>query len=240
MTNAAKTRARLLEVYRRLYDTYGPQHWWPGETPFEVCIGAILTQAASWSNVEKGLANLKDAGVFSVKALRETPQHELAQLLYPCGYYNAKARKLKAFVDHLGERYSDDLGAFLARPAEALRDELLGVHGIGEETADDIVLYAAGQPSFVVDAYTRRLLARLGLADSTWPYERRRALFMDALPRDAALFNEYHALIVRHGKERCRKREPLCEGCPLLGVCAEGSVRLRKTPSNEAGEDKGD
>ncbi len=227
MTNAAKTRARLMRVYRHLYDTYGPQHWWPGETPFEVCIGAILTQAASWGNVEKGLANLKNAGVFSARALRETPQEDLARLLYPCGYYNAKARKVKAFVEHLGARYGDDLGAFLARPAEALRDELLGIHGIGEETADDIVLYAAGQPSFVVDAYTRRLLARLGLADETWAYGRLRALFMDALPRDAALFNEYHALIVRHGKERCRKREPLCGGCPVFSVCPFGTARLK-------------
>lgn len=226
MTNPANTRARLREVYRRLHEAYGSQHWWPGETPFEVCIGAILTQAASWANVEKGLANLKNAGVFSAKALRETPNEVLARLLYPCGYYNTKARKVKAFVEHLGVRYADDLAAFLARPPEALRGELLGIHGIGEETADDIVLYAAGQPSFVVDAYTRRIFSRLGMADETWPYGRLRALFMDALPRDTALFNEYHALIVRHGKERCRKREPLCGGCALVTLCAFGTARL--------------
>lgn len=214
---------RLLRVYHLLHRAYGPQHWWPGDTPFEVCIGAILTQAASWSNVEKGLASLKAAGVFTPRALRETPQDELARLLYSCGYYNGKARKLKAFAEFLDTHYADELEAFLTQPAEALRSELLGIHGIGEETADDIVLYAAGQPSFVVDAYTRRVFSRLGLADEAWPYGRLRALFMDALPHDSALFNEYHALMVRHGKERCRKREPACEGCPLVGVCLFGT-----------------
>jgi len=221
-TFKASLGTRLMAVYHAVHQAYGPQHWWPGDTPFEVCVGAILTQAASWSNVEKGLANLKATGVFSPRALRETPQDDLARLLYSCGYYNGKARKVKAFAEHLGERYGDDLAAMLARPAEELRAELLGIHGIGEETADDIVLYAANQPSFVVDAYTRRIFSRLGLADEAWPYERLRALFMDALPQDAALFNEYHALIVRHGKERCRKREPLCDGCPLQPSCPVG------------------
>jgi endonuclease-3 related protein len=235
----------LLEVYRRLLRRYGPQGWWPGDGAFEVCVGAILTQNTAWGNVEKAMPRLTEAGVLSVGGLHWLPEAELAELIRSSGYFNTKARKLKAFVGHLYERYHGDLAALLARrPTEALREELLSIHGIGEETADDILLYAAGRPSFVVDAYTRRIVDRLGLRPSVVhpeparpelvegrrrqrdTYQAYRTLFMDALPADTALYNEYHALLVRLGKEVCRKQEPYCGGCPLQGVCETGSTGM--------------
>ncbi len=212
---------RLIDVYDRLYAAYGPQRWWPGETPFEVITGAILTQSAAWTNVEKAIANLKGAGALSPEGLRAISEAGLAALIRPSGYFNAKARKLKAFMGLLDESGGGDLQKLLAIPAAALRRLLLGTHGIGPETADSIVLYAAGRPSFVVDAYTRRIFSRLGIAPEAATYDGWRALFMRALPPDAALFNEYHALIVRLGKEVCRKT-PRCEACPLRAICATG------------------
>jgi endonuclease-3 related protein len=178
--------------------------------------------------VEKAIAKLKREHLMSTRALHLVPEADLAQLIRSSGYFNAKARKLKAFAAHVVKHHHGDLAEFLGQPMEALRVELLDIHGIGPETADDIVLYAAGRPSFVIDAYTRRLLARLGLAEETWPYDRLRALFTDHLPRDAAMFNEYHALIVQHAKHRCRKRNPLCAGCPLLEICLAGQAALRQ------------
>jgi endonuclease-3 related protein len=222
----ADRRAYLLGIYRRLLERFGPQGWWPGEGgPFEVCIGAILTQSAAWTNVEKALARLKAAGALSPWALHRTPEVEVAELVRSSGYFNAKARKVKAFAAHLCDRYDGDVRRFLARPQDELREALLGIYGIGEETADDMVLYAAGQPSFVVDAYTQRIVTRLGLKPERESYEAYRALFMEALPRDAALYNEYHALLVRLGKEVCLKREPRCEACPLRVVCETGRGR---------------
>ena len=219
------TAALLQQVYRRLYHAYGPQHWWPGDGgPLEVCVGAILTQACAWGNVERALANLKGAGVLSARGLRDVPLEELARLLYPCGYFNVKARKVKAFVAHLWERHGGEVRRLLAQPPERLRQELLAVYGIGEETADDILLYAAGHPSFVVDAYTRRVLARLGVTPDGQRYAHYQELFHRHLPRDAALFNEYHALLVRLGKDVCRK-EPRCPQCPLLPLCPTGQGR---------------
>ena len=154
----------LMEVYRRLFDAYGPQHWWPGaETPIEVCIGAILTQSAAWTNVELAMRRLREAGALSLEGIHATPQEELAELVHASGYFNVKARKLKAFAQHVYDHHGGDLDAMFAQPWEPLRDELLGIYGIGEETADDIVLYAANAPSFVMDAYTRRILSRLGI-----------------------------------------------------------------------------
>jgi endonuclease-3 related protein len=207
-------RSRLLAIYQALLNAYGPQHWWPGDTPWEVIVGAILTQSAAWTNVEKAIANLRAAGVLSVEGIHGTTEDALAALIRPSGYYNAKARKLKAFADHLFAVYSGDLAVMLARPVDELRAELLGIHGVGPETADSILLYAANRPVFVIDAYTRRSAARLGLCDLAIRYDALRALFMDTLPRQASLFNEYHALFVRLGKEACRKR-PLCSVCPL-------------------------
>lgn len=209
----------LLDVYRRLFDCYGPQHWWPAEEPFEVIVGAILTQSTAWSNVEKAIARLKAENVLSPSALRRLPVSELAGLIYPSGYYNAKALKLSSFAVWLGERYGDDLDRLFSLPLWQLREELLSVHGIGEETADSIILYAARKPIFVIDAYTRRIVRRLGLHPGDDSYRSFQTLFMEHLPLDEGLFNEYHALFVRHGKEICR-RDPHCLWCCLRSTCS--------------------
>lgn len=215
----AVTRDALLDVYHRLYAAYGPQGWWPGGSPFEIVVGAILTQAAAWTNVEKAIDSLKAAGVLSPQGIMETPVDELARLVYPAGYYNAKARKLKAFAQMLFERHGGDLDRLSTLPLSELRRELLATHGIGPETADAVILYAAGRPCFVIDAYTRRVFRRLGLAPARDDYGSWQTLFEEALPPDVSLFNEYHALIDRHAKAYCRK-EPLCEQCFLREVCA--------------------
>ena len=204
----------IQSVFLRLLEQYGPQHWWPAREPFEVITGAILTQSAAWTNVEKALTNLKAAGKLSPKALRELPEAELAALIHPCGYYNVKARKLKAFVDWLGEQYNDNLEKLFASDTEHLREQLLDIYGIGEETADSIILYAGNKAVFVIDTYTRRIIDRMGLSPSNQSYYGYQALFTANLPAGTRLFNEYHALLVRHGKEVCRQR-PFCEGCCL-------------------------
>ena len=214
----------LTDIYRRLLDRFGPQHWWPADEPFEVIIGAILTQSAAWGNVEKAIANLRGAGALSPRALRKLPRARLAELVHPCGYYNAKALKLKAFALWLGNHYDDDLDRLFALNADDLRRELLSVHGIGPETADSIILYAAGKPVFVIDAYTRRIISRLGLAPQKDSYAAYQALFMENLPGDDKLFNEYHALLVCLGKNICR-RQPLCADCCLSAGC-----RFNTTP----------
>jgi endonuclease-3 related protein len=208
----------LVGIYQRLFDRFGPQHWWPAEEPFEVIIGAILTQSAAWGNVEKAIKNLRGAGALSPRALRKLPRAKLAELVYPCGYYNAKALKLKAFALWLGNHYQDDLDKLFALDAADLRQQLLTVHGIGPETADSIILYAAGKPVFVIDAYTRRIMSRLGLAPKRDSYAAYQALFRDNLPTDAQMFNEYHALLVCLGKKVCR-RQPLCADCCLSDLC---------------------
>jgi endonuclease-3 related protein len=208
----------LLDVYHRLLDRYGPQHWWPADSPFEVMIGAILTQSAAWANVEKAINNLKARDVLSIDALHQLPAEELARLIYPSGYYNAKAGKIKALVQWLAERYDGNLDKLLALDIPLLRRELLSVRGVGEETADSIILYAAGKPVFVIDAYTRRILRHLGLTPPTNSYAAFQDLFMQYLPYDEALFNEYHALLVRHGKEACKK-VPRCQECCLASLC---------------------
>ncbi len=220
------TTSRLAYIYDRLHDAYGPQHWWPGNSSFEVIVGAILTQSASWRNVEKALANLSAAGALSPQGIAALPESELARLIRPSGYFNAKTRKLKAFVEVVNERYGGDLERMVRAPADELRAALLATHGIGPETADSILLYAAGRPVFVVDAYTRRTFSRLGIAPVRDTYEGWQRLFMDALPADAPLLNEYHALIVRHGKDICRKR-PRCGECMLSAVCVTGAAELR-------------
>ena len=212
-----------MEVYRRLFDAYGPQHWWPGaETPIEVCIGAILTQSAAWTNVELALRRMRAADALSLEGIHAATHEDLAELVHASGYFNVKARKLKAFSQHVYDHHGGYLSRMLAQPWEPLREELLGIYGIGEETADDILLYAAGAPSFVMDAYTRRILARMGIHAPDERYESYRAIFMDALPRDAQLYNEYHALLDNLGKEVCRKRAPRCHECPLLELCPTG------------------
>ncbi|MDO8690045.1 MAG: endonuclease III domain-containing protein [Dehalococcoidia bacterium] len=219
--NPSGTPARLDLIYQALFARYGPQHWWPADEPFEVMVGAVLTQSAAWTNVEKAIANLKLAGVLSPHSLREIPSQELARLVYSSGYYNAKASKLKALVQYLGDRYQDSLPEMFSQATAWLREELLAVHGVGEETADSILLYAAEKPVFVVDAYTRREFSRIGLCSEKDSYRTVQALFMENLSPDSQLFNEYHALIVRHGKEICLKR-PLCGRCCLLKFCGFG------------------
>lgn len=219
--------AFLENVYTLLYRAYGPQGWWPGEGPLDVAIGAILTQSSAWTNVEMALANLKAARCWSLEAIHGTPQDELAAIIRSSGYFNAKARKLKAFASHVMSNYGGDLDLFLAKAMAPLREELLSIHGIGPETADDIILYGAGKPSFVIDSYTRRVVGRLGIAPRGMPdtYGAHQALFQNHLPPDTPIFNEYHALLDRHAKETCAKT-PRCSGCCLLEVCATGTGPL--------------
>ena len=213
----------LLEIYRRLYQAYGPQGWWPGDGPLDVVVGAILTQSAAWTNVEKAIANLKMANCWSLDALHRRSQEDLAEIIHPSGYFNAKARKLKAFALHVTENYNGNLGNFLSKPLDPLREELLSIHGIGPETADDILVYAAGQPSFVIDSYTRRIVRRLGSGGEVLPdnYHAYQGWFHENLPRETPLFNEFHALLDRHAKDPCAKT-PSCQGCCLQELCATG------------------
>ena len=213
---------QLMGMYQRLYQRYGPQHWWPSNGPFETIVGAILTQNTAWSNARRALGNLKEAQAMSPLSLRELPMEVLANLIRPSGYFNTKARKLKAFAHHLGNHHSDALDSFLAQEPAALRQELLSIYGIGEETADDIILYAARKPSFVIDAYTRRILLRLGIAPDRDQYGAFQSLFHENLYPDTDLFNEYHALLDRHAKETCQK-SPRCSDCCLLTLCPTGS-----------------
>ena len=211
-------RQILLDIYQRLMARYGSQHWWPAQEPFEVIVGAILTQSAAWTNVEKAIANLKAARALSPSALRKRTTTEIAELIHPCGYYNAKAAKLKAFARWFGKEFGDSLDKLSASDIDDLRQKLLSVHGIGDETADSIILYVANKPLFVIDAYTRRIIDRLGLSPDSAGYSAYQALFMNNLPHDTTLFNEYHALLVQLGKDACRKR-PLCRKCCLNDVC---------------------
>ncbi len=216
-----------MEVHRRLYQSYGPQRWWPGDGPADVIIWAILTQSAAWTNVEMAIANLKEAGCWSLEAMDSQSEGALAEIIRQSGYFNAKARKLKAFARHLQVNHAGDLDKMLSQETGALRDELLSIHGIGPETADDIVLYAAGKPSFVIDSYTRRIVRRLGISgeEPSKSYDSCQALFHDNLPADAPLFNEYHALLDRHAKEACAKT-PRCHDCCLLELCDTGKQAL--------------
>jgi endonuclease-3 related protein len=217
MDNQSISQA-LLNIYHRLMARYGPQYWWPAQEPFEIIVGAILTQSAAWRNVEKAIANLKAAKALSPEALRRLSLSEVAALIHPCGYYNAKALKLKSLASWLGKYYDDDLNKLFIGNTDRLRQQLLSIHGIGQETADSIILYAAHKPVFVIDAYTRRIISRIGLAPDSNSYIAYQTLFMDNLPSDAGLFNEYHALLVCQAKDVCRNR-PLCQRCCLNSIC---------------------
>jgi endonuclease III related protein len=209
---------RLTSIYDKLFGHFGPQHWWPGDSPFEIMVGAVLTQNTNWRNVSLALANLKHAELLSFEALESLPLESLANLIRPSGYYRVKAGRLKNLLTMIREKYDGELGGFFdADPAE-LRENLLAVKGIGPETADSILLYAAGQPLFVVDAYTHRILSRHGFIFEEADYQEIQELFMRTLPEDVALYNEYHALLVRLGKELCKKGTPLCNSCPLQGL----------------------
>ncbi|HET97706.1 MAG TPA: endonuclease III domain-containing protein [Desulfurivibrio alkaliphilus] len=218
--------ASLLTIYHRLLDFFGPQRWWPGQTPLEIMVGAVLTQNTAWGNVEKAIANLKGAELLPATAvdaaaqqacligLAQTPTPLLAALIRPAGYYNLKAGRLHNLIRRISDHHAD-LETFLARPTAELRRELLAIKGIGPETADSILLYAAGKPVFVVDAYTHRIFSRHQLLPEEADYHQIQEIFSDALPAEPQLYNEYHALIVRTGKEFCRKSNPRCPTCPL-------------------------
>ena len=204
----------LWRIYERLNDHFGNLNWWPGETPFEVIIGAILTQNTNWKNVELAIGNLKEHGRFEPQALLREKDETVAQLIRPSGYYNVKTKRLKAFLQFLSEEFDSNVSEMFVRDMWALRSQLLEIKGIGEETADSIMLYAGGMPIFVVDAYTKRILQRIGVITESWRYQDIQKLFMDHLPNDVKLFNQYHALLVNTGKNYCKKR-PLCGQCPL-------------------------
>lgn len=205
----------IRDIYGKLFRSFGPQGWWPGGTPLEIAIGAILTQNTAWSNVEKAINNLKHARAISSPSSIYRMRHgRLATLIRPAGYYNVKARRLKNFFDFLFESYGGKIAAMAKSPTEKLRRELLDVNGIGPETCDSILLYAFSRPVFVVDAYTKRIFSRHKLCRADAGYDGLQKQFMENLPKDAGLFNEYHALIVRLGKEHCRTK-PRCGECPL-------------------------
>lgn len=214
------------EIYQRLYRAYGFQGWWPGDGPFDVVVGAILTQATAWTNVERAIDAMKQAGCWSIQAIHEVPVEELASVIRSSGYFNAKARKLKAFAEHVVEGYAGDLTAFLCQELNPLREELLAIYGIGPETADDILVYAAQKPSFVIDSYTRRIVQRVGLLaqDSGTSYQTYQDLFHKNLDKHVPLFNEYHALLDRHAKMTCVK-VPRCSDCCLEDICDTGISR---------------
>ncbi|HET6516097.1 MAG TPA: endonuclease III domain-containing protein [Thermodesulfovibrionales bacterium] len=206
--------AGLQRYYDELYRAFGPQHWWPGETPFEVAIGAILTQNTNWGNVEKAIQNLKSASALNAKTLHEMPVGRLARLIRPAGYFNIKAKRLKALIKFLMENYHGRMKRMEGEDMNVLRKELLSVKGIGPETADSILLYALEKPVFVIDAYTKRVLSRHKIMDHDESYADFQNLFHSSLKRDVELFNEYHALFVRVGKYYC-KSIPRCGECPL-------------------------
>jgi endonuclease-3 related protein len=208
----------LEDIYQRLLQKYGQQHWWPADEPFEVMVGAILTQQVSWKNAAKAIGGLKAVGALSPAAIRRMSVSELALIIHYSGYFNAKAKKLKSLANWLGSRYGDNLDGLFALDVRQMRREMLAVHGIGPETADSIILYAAARPVFVVDAYTRRVIDRLGWALADESYAACQRLFMSHLPADVGLFNEYHALLVQLAKDACR-REPLCSRCCLNDIC---------------------
>ncbi len=215
MGSMVAKRRSLMTVYRRLLRAFGPQGWWPGETPFEIAVGAVLTQNTNWSNVERAIANLRAAGALSPRRMAGLPPRRLASLIRPAGYYNVKADRLRHFLDYLRRSHGLSMKRFLGTPQDRLRRELLGVKGIGPETADSILLYAAGHPVFVVDAYTRRIFSRHGFIPPEASYEDIQTFFTGRIPREAPLYNEFHALIVRLGKDYCRPRAPRCDSCPL-------------------------
>jgi endonuclease-3 related protein len=208
------TRKQLIDIYHRLSAHFGPQRWWPAQSPLEVMVGAVLTQNTNWKNVEKAIANLKQAGLLDAGRLYQIDPEDLAQFIRPAGYYNLKALRLKALIAWLWETYGGDLQAICERPADLLREQLLAIRGIGPETADSILLYALDKPVFVVDAYTARILGRHRLISPPADYSEIQSLFENALPREVRLYNEYHALLVCCGKEFCRPKAR-CDGCPL-------------------------
>ena len=231
---------QLRRAYEFMRARFGHQQWWPGETPFEVCVGAILTQNTSWTNVERAIANLKSAGVLEAKKLFSLPETELAQLIRPAGYFNVKARRLRSFLRVLVEEYSGELHRLFAGETKTVRNRLLEIKGIGPETADSLLLYAGGHHSFVVDAYTRRIFARHGWCSDRADYDTLKtvcesALSEKAIPERLDYWQDYHAQLVMIGKHYCRKRESRCSDCPLhslmpkLAIASKGFFKSRRS-----------
>jgi endonuclease-3 related protein len=212
----------LSEAYRRLFEAFGPQHWWPGQSPFEVMVGAVLTQNTSWRNVERAIRNLREADLLEPRALYDVPVEELEELIRPAGYFRVKARRLRSLVEFVVEQYGGSLEAMFRTDLAELRRQLLDVHGIGPETADSILLYAGGLPSFVVDAYTHRVFARHGWISFDADYYEIQEYVESGLPRDVQRYNEFHGLLVRLGKDFCRKTSPKCAECPLREMLPHG------------------
>ncbi|RMD52422.1 MAG: endonuclease III domain-containing protein, partial [Nitrospirae bacterium] len=200
----------ILEIYKKLFDTYGPQHWWPGESPLEIAIGAILTQNTSWMNAEKAVYNLKRHGLLNVDGLYHIPEQRLMELIRPSGFYKRKAETIRRFIELLVRKYDSSLSNTEDVDTKTLREALLSIKGIGEETADSILLYALNRPVFVVDAYTKRILERHNMIGEKANYREVQGIFMEALPINTALFNEYHALLVKIGKTLCRVKDKRC------------------------------
>lgn len=206
-----------MDIYDRLFKIFGPQHWWPAETPFEVMIGAVLTQNTNWKNVEKAIGNLKERDLLDPRKLYNIDTATLAELIRPAGYYNIKAKRLKNLITILNESFEGKIERLFSLNTPTLRNTLLSVKGIGPETADSIILYAAKRPIFVVDAYTHRVFSRHRLIAEETSYEEIQDFFQSNLPHDVKLFNEYHALIVKLCKTYCLKT-PNCSACPLEGI----------------------
>lgn len=211
---------------------FGPRNWWPADTPFEVCMGAILTQNVAWRNVVKAISALREEGLLSVESIYHAPVEKIGVLIRPTRYFNQKARRLKDFCGLVVEKYQSDLQRLFGLPVEDLRKELLGVKGIGKETADSIILYAANKPIFVVDSYTARIFSRLGIIPESWGYDRIQEFFTGSLPESVELFNQYHALIDGTGHYYCSGTPPRCGGCPLADCC-----RYRSELATEGTED---
>lgn len=210
--------SNIMTIYQRLFNYYGPRDWWPAETPCEVVIGAILTQNTNWKNVEQALNNLRQAEALTAEAIRQLPTSELEMLIRPSGFFRQKSERLKLFCQYLKAQHQDRLDTWLEQDFEQVRNELLSLKGIGPETADSIMLYAGQRLTFVVDAYTGRVFSRLGLLDGKEKYAEIRDMFMVDVEPDVQIYNEYHALIVIHCKDHCRKK-PLCGDCPLADIC---------------------
>ena len=227
---AIKPSLTLTKYYSVLTAALGPMHWWPAKTPFEVIVGAILTQNTAWANVERAIANLRRARLLTPRALERVPLARLARMVRPSGYFRQKARKLKAFVRFLRRDYGGSLARMFRSSTEELRERLLAVNGIGPETADSILLYAGNHSVFVVDAYTKRILHRHGLVSDNAGYEEIRRLFESNLPNDPRLYNEYHALLVNVGKNWCRVQQPRCSECPL-GPYLPGTIPAAARPA---------
>ena len=211
-------KRKLKLIFKRLYSVFGPQHWWPAESSFEIMVGAILTQNTNWSNVEKAISVLKENKLLNARRLYQLPKKRLAGLIKSAGYYNVKAARLKSFLKFFLDRYAAKIKIMGEQDLKTLRAQLLTVKGIGPETADSILLYALNKPIFVVDTYTKRILSRHGLIRAQADYSQLQGIFMRNLKNDVQLFGEYHALLVKLGKDYCRKQNPKCEICPLWSI----------------------